>query len=288
MKKIPIYIIVVAVMITFSCAGQGVKEKYAKYKGHRIYYETRGTSPKTLCFIHGWTGNTTVWRNQLGSFGNYRVIAIDLPGNGRSSKDESAVYTMELFADSIIEVLIREKVKKAFFIGHSMGFAVAEIIAQKYPETCAGIVSVDGAHFELPDDPKEKEKWIRYNREFVESLKHERGRDAFIGMLFLPDSPNALKDEIFRESRRVPLSIGRSMVEAAEIDQKFWVKRRMDVPCLAIYSPAFHLPPDFKSDLEKMYPRLEYHEVKGVSHFFMLEIPYKLNGIIAEYLSRNY
>jgi pimeloyl-ACP methyl ester carboxylesterase len=43
------------------------------------------------------------------------------------------------------------------FFGHSMGFAVAEVIAVKYPTLCAGLGSLDGAHFEVPEDLKEKE-----------------------------------------------------------------------------------------------------------------------------------
>lgn len=288
MRQIAACVAAIALLVSFSLACGGMKVRELIYKGHRIYYEVRGSSPKTLCFIHGWTGNTTVWRKQLDSFRGYRVIAIDLPGNGRSSKDEKASYTMELFADSVNEVLKRERVKQAFLIGHSMGFAVAEIIAQKYPESCAGVISVDGAHFELPEDPRERDEWIRYNREFVESLREEKGREAFINMLFLPDTPKPLREEILAESRRVPLSIGRSMIAAAEIDRKYWKKRRMDIPCMAVYSSAYQLPQDFKSNLKKMYPRLEYHEVKGVSHFFMLEIPERLNGMIAEYLMRAY
>ncbi|MBN2041362.1 MAG: alpha/beta hydrolase [Spirochaetes bacterium] len=266
-----------------------MKTKKLNWNGYKIHYEMRkNSSEKTLFFIHGWTASTECWKYQMNSFPDYKVIAVDLPGNGLSSKDENKIYTMELFADSCIEVLREEKIEKAFFLGHSMGFSVAEIISQKYSKKCAGIACIDGAHFELSDKPEEREQWIEYNRYFVKSLEIEKGRDDFINALFLPDTPELLKREIFRISRQVPLSIGRSMIAAAETDMKFWEKRVMDIPCLAVHTEVYHLSPEYKRDFIKMYPRAEYHELKGVSHFFMMEIPYRTNQIIMDYLSKNY
>jgi len=113
---------------------------------------------------------------------------------------------------------------------------------------------------------KAKEEWIQYNQMFVKSLESENGRENFINALFLPDTPQLLKDEVFK--------IGRSMIESAETDQKYWIKQTMDIPCLAIYSPAYQLPPDFEGSFRNTYPKVEYHTVENVSHFFMLEIPY--------------
>lgn len=271
-----------------SCSNQGVREKTIHYMDNQVCYEIRGDSPRTLFFIHGWTGSRESWKYQLDAFGDYRVIAIDLPGNGKSGKNEKVDYTMDLFADTIIEILKKEKVESAFFIGHSMGFAVAEILAQKYPEKCKGIISIDGAHFELPEDPVEKEAWIEYNRMFAKCMEQEQGREDFINALFLPDTPQILKDEVFKVSRQVPLTIGKSMIQGLETNQNYFKKRIMNIPCLAIYSPAYQLTPKDVADFKTMYPLVEYHEVENVSHFFMLEIPYKVNQIMLDYLSKEY
>jgi pimeloyl-ACP methyl ester carboxylesterase len=263
--------------------------KYLNYREHKIYYEVRGNSPKTLIFIHGWASSIQTWKYQLDSFPHYKVLAIDLPGNGKSSKHLKSSYSTELFADSVYQVLKKEKIAKGFFIGHSMGFAVCEVITQKYPKSCAGICSMDGAHFELPEDPQEKENWIQSNRAFEQSMENESGREAFLNMLFLPDTPQILKDEVFKISKTVPLAIGKSMIAGIESDLKYWSKnRKVEIPCLAIYSPAYQLPPDYKEVLQKIYPRIEYHYIPNVSHFLMLEIPYKINQIIRDFLAKNY
>jgi pimeloyl-ACP methyl ester carboxylesterase len=212
------------------------------------------------------------------------VIAIDLPGNGKSSKHETADYTMEFFADSVHAVLTEEQVTKAFFFGHSMGFAVVEVMAQKYPNMCIGIGSIDGAHFELPDNEQARKEWVEYNRSFAESLNEENGRDEFLNALFLPDTPRILRKEVFDMSRRVPLSIGKAMIAGVEKDLQYWAKRTMDIPCLAIYSPVYQLTEEYKHDFKAMYPQVEYHEIDNVSHFLMLEIPYTINQIMHDYL----
>lgn len=265
-----------------------MRTNYLDFDIHRIYYEVHGTSDKTLVFIHGWASSIDTWKFQLDSFPDYRVIAVDLPGNGKSSKNEKAEYSMEFFGDAVRAVLKRENVARAFFFGHSMGFAVCEVIAQKYPELCAGIGCIDGAHFELPDDEQGQKEWLEYNRGFSESLKTEQGRDDFINALFLPDTPALLRNEVFETSRIMPLAIGRSMVNGVEAAMNYWKKRVMDIPCLAIHSPVYQLSEEYKSDFLKMYPRSEYHEIDNVSHFLMLEVPYKVNQIIYDYLEKAY
>jgi len=278
------------ITLLFACNSDksNIEKKYLNYKEHNIYYEIHGKSSKTLIFIHGWTGSIQSWKYQVDSFPDYKVIAIDLPGNGKSSKNENCVYSTELFADSVYQVLKNEKTEKGFFIGHSMGLAVCDIIAQKYPEICAGICSMDGSHFELPEGEKEKENWIEYNRNFANTMTTESGREIFLNMLFLPDTPKMLKDEVLKISKTVPLKIGKSMIDGVEKDQKFWKKRKIDVPFLAIYSPAYQLPPDYKNVLKKSYPRIEYYFIPNVSHFLMLEIPYKINQIIYDFLIKYY
>ena len=285
MKKLSLFLVVLGMIVVSSGAHAHTKfGKTLEFGNHTIYYEVRGQAEKTLVFIHGWTASLESWKFQLDAFPTYRVIAIDLPGNGNSSKHETAEYTMEFFADSVQAVLTEEQVGNAVCFGHSMGFAVTEVMSQKYPDACIGIGSIDGAHFEVPDDEDARNAWVEYNRSFAESLNEETGREAFLNMLFLPDTPRILREEVFAMSRQVPLSIGKAMIAGAEKDMPYWAKRTMEIPCLAVYSPVYQLTDEYKRDFEAMYPQVEYHEIDHVSHFLMLEIPYIINQLIYDYL----
>ncbi len=195
---------------------------------------------------------------------------------------------MELLADSVKAVLEKEKIDKAYLFGHSMGFAIAEIVALKYPELCVGIGSIDGAHFELPDDEEGRREWIEFNRSLAESMEKEKGREDFIGALMLSDTPRILREEVLAVSRRVPLPIGKAIIASMEDNMEFWEKRVMEIPCLAIHSPVYRLTEEYKNDFMTMYPRAKYHEIGNVSHFLMLEVPYKINQIIRDHLENVY
>lgn len=257
------------------------------YASHEIYYEVHGQGARTLVFIHGWTGSVEHWKYQLDAFPEHRVIAIDLPGNGRSSRTEGVAYSMERFADAVRAVLAAEEVEKAFFFAHSMGFAVVEVIASKYPRLCAGIAAIDGTHFEAPTDAAGQAEWRQGTEAMAAGMVTEKAREDFINMLFVADTPSILKEEVLRISRSVPLPIARAMIAGAAADVKYWLPKKVDIPCLAVYSRAYPLPPTYRNDFARMYPRVEYHQVENVSHFFMLEIPYRLNQLITDFVSRH-
>lgn len=258
-----------------------------EHAGHEVYYQVHGQGDQTLVFIHGWTGSLEFWKHQLDAFDGRRVVAIDLPGNGRSSRVETGTYTMELFADAVHEVLVAEKVDRAFFFGHSMGFAVVEVIAAKYSQMCAGIGAIDGAHFEAPADSEAQAAWLEQNEAMAAMIATEKGREDFINMLFLDDTPALLKQEVLATSRTTSLAIGRAMIDGVAADLEYWLPKKDEIPCLAVYSPAYRLPPTYRDDFARTYPKVEYRQVENVSHFFMLEIPYRLNQIILDFVDRH-
>lgn len=195
---------------------------------------------------------------------------------------------MELLANSTKAVLDNEKVEKATIFGHSMGFAICEVVAYKYPEIVKAIGSIDGAHFELPENEKGREEWVEYNRYFASSLTTEQGRDEFLNMLFVEDTPENLKQEAFEIVRQTPLEIGSAIVGSMENNLDYWEKRVMDIPCMAVHSPVYQLTDEYKDDFKKMYPKSTYSEIDNVSHFLMLERPYQINQLIDYFLESIY
>jgi pimeloyl-ACP methyl ester carboxylesterase len=68
-----------------------------------------------------------------------RVITIDLLGHGET-ECLGYVQTMEDNADAVHAVLSELRIRKAIFVGHSMGGYVAMAFAELYPETIKGLV----------------------------------------------------------------------------------------------------------------------------------------------------
>ncbi len=120
--------------------------RFATLDGHRVHYKVLGSGPRTLVFVHGWTCSLEMWRLQAPVFAakGYRVIALDLPGHGRSDAPEVS-YTMALFARAVDAVLRDAGVERAVLVGHSMGTPVVREFYRRYPEKTEALVAVDGS-----------------------------------------------------------------------------------------------------------------------------------------------
>ncbi len=99
-------------------------------KGYKINYIEKGKG-RNLVFIHGFLGSSWVFEAQVDYFSkNYRAIAIDLLGHGKSDKPESESYELEDLAQFLDEALIKIiGDEKIILLGHSMGGMIAQIYA---------------------------------------------------------------------------------------------------------------------------------------------------------------
>ncbi|WP_225409033.1 alpha/beta fold hydrolase [Stigmatella hybrida] len=125
------------------------------------YVELNPQGTRTLVFIHGLGSYLKFWRYQLDAFAQqgYRVVAVDLPGYGKSDKPATFPYTMEAMADAVRELVQTLGVERPILVGHSMGGQTALSYAIRYPEEPAALVLTSPAGFEKFSD-KEK-RWFR-------------------------------------------------------------------------------------------------------------------------------
>ena len=114
------------------------------------YVELNPEGARTLVFIHGLGSYLKFWRYQLDTFAaqGYRVIAVDLPGYGKSDKPASFPYTMEAMADAVRELVQTLGVEHPVLVGHSMGGQTALSYAIRYPDEPAALVLTSPAGFE--------------------------------------------------------------------------------------------------------------------------------------------
>ena len=105
-------------------------------------YEDNG-SGNVLLMLHGLGSTKKDWDSQVPFFSKrYRVITLDLRGHGGSSKPADA-YGVGLMTEDVKAFLDQLNIKKATFIGFSMGGAVAFQMAASYPEYLDNLVIVN-------------------------------------------------------------------------------------------------------------------------------------------------
>src|SRR2546430_12762122 len=102
--------------------------------GARVYDYTgsRGFDPAlpTIVFVHGAAYDHSVWALQSRYFAHHRhnVLAVDLPGHGRSGGDPLA--SVEAIAEWLSTLLDATHIEHAALVGHSLGaLAVLETAA---------------------------------------------------------------------------------------------------------------------------------------------------------------
>lgn len=89
-----------------------------------------------IVFLHGMGGSSNIWFKQLRAFRQkYNVLLLDLPGHGESLKGlrHEIKPTLEGIGVDIWEILDTHNIKKAHFIGISLGTILLRVMASQQP-----------------------------------------------------------------------------------------------------------------------------------------------------------
>ena len=94
------------------------------------------SSDKWVVCVHGIGGSSTIFANQIKELRkHFNLLLIDLRGHGKTGvipTDEK--YNFDLICNDIIEVLDHKNIKKAMFLGVSLGTLVIKKLHKIAPE----------------------------------------------------------------------------------------------------------------------------------------------------------
>lgn len=109
---------------------------------HVVDIGPRDAAGLPVVMLHGASSNLEVMRQPVGDrlAGKHRVILIDRPGHGWSSRTSLADSTPGIQARMIAEALARLGVDRAVFVVHSWAGALGARLALDHPKTVAGLV----------------------------------------------------------------------------------------------------------------------------------------------------
>lgn len=153
--------------------------------GARVSIASGGRRPHPdlppVVFIHGAALDKTAWQLQTRYFSHhgYSVLAVDLPGHGRS--DGSPLSSIEEYADWTAALIEAAGYERAHLVGHSMGALIALETAARHP-AAAGTLTMAGGAAAMPVHPAlmaaaESDRGLAY--ELMASWGH--GRPAHLG-----------------------------------------------------------------------------------------------------------
>ena len=122
---------------------------YADLSGDiKLAYVDEGKGKETILMIHGLGSYLPAWKKNISELSKYyRVIAVDLPGYGKSSKLPHSGL-MSFYAGVIAEFIQKMDLGPVNLAGHSMGGQISMVLALEKPELVKRLILVDPAGFE--------------------------------------------------------------------------------------------------------------------------------------------
>jgi pimeloyl-ACP methyl ester carboxylesterase len=145
MKKLVLFFAAVAVLTACSPAAVEIRSKGVVLKDNTVVHYLEAGQGPVLVLVHGLGASAESWRDSIRYLARgYRVVALDLPGYGKSDKPRSN-YSIEYHAAALndfIDALGRDKVA---LVGNSMGGWIAAMVALKNPEKISHLILVDSA-----------------------------------------------------------------------------------------------------------------------------------------------
>ncbi|CAA7028368.1 unnamed protein product [Microthlaspi erraticum] len=110
-----------------------------------------------VVFIHGFLSSSSFWTETVfpsfsnSAKSNYRLIAVDLLGYGRSPKPNDSLYTLREHLEMIEKSVISHyKLKTFHIVAHSLGCVLALALAVKHPGAIKSLTLLAPPFYKVP------------------------------------------------------------------------------------------------------------------------------------------
>lgn len=245
-----------------------------------IDYKLIGNGETTLFFVHGSYIDQTYWEKQVAFFSkDFTVVTLDLPGHGLSGRGRKN-WSTEGFADDVITVVRELGLKDVILIAHSWGADVALMAAVKYSQPFIGFIAIDYFKNAAMQVVPQKE---------VDSIKANLKKD-FAGTnerycrmaLLTPETPIEIANRTIKDFRNAYEPMGQAVTP--EIFSMFQVQKDLlpKLKCKLYLINVDYLPTN-EEPLKKLCANgYEVLNLKGTSHFPMIEHPMELNRQLSQ------
>jgi len=269
--------------------------------GERIAYVDQGQGDQTLVLIHGLGSYLPAWKKNIPELSNhFRVIAIDLPGYGKSNKlPHSGMMTY--YAGVVNDFAEALNLGKIVLGGHSMGGQISMVTALYYPERVNKLILAAPAGFERFTEGQKQ--WFR-NVMTVRGVMLTSVEDIISNLAYnfyeLPDDADFMitdriamrSAEDFQAYAYAVVQSVNGMVDEAVIDFLHLIEQ----PALILFGENDNLIPnrflnpgptiDVARVGEELLPNNQLHMIPGCGHFLQFEASDEFNRIVLEFLKK--
>ncbi len=250
------------------------EQKQIMVNGILINYLMRSDADQdkpVIVFLHGWRLSSAVWLPVLSAFSDFRIVALDLPGFGKSERPRD-FFTVEDYADVVRGFLDALGIARVHLVGHSFGGRVAIRFCAAHAHRVDKLVLVDSsgirfkpflkrmlAVFVKPLRPVFFLKPLRPVREY---FYRAIGADDYLATPEL----RSVFQTIVQDDVRVVLPL----VEAKTL--VVWGERDQETPLRVAYI------------MEKEIPNARLIILKNAGHMSFLDAPQEFERVVLDFL----
>lgn len=117
---------------------------HVNINGREIYYEVHGDGAEYLTLLNGLTMSTIGWAGQVPDFAkHYKVLLLDMCGQGQSAKPEEDIYPLTRQADDVAALLDHLGITRTHVLGISYGGVVAQHFVLRHRARVGKLVLTD-------------------------------------------------------------------------------------------------------------------------------------------------
>jgi epoxide hydrolase 4 len=265
--------------------------------GLRWHYVDEGApAGRVILFLHGLPEGWYSWRYVLPLVDhNYRLIAVDMKGYGRSDLQD-ADYDWHHVAAQTLDLMDSLGVRQFYVVGHDWGALIGSVLVADHPDRILGFVRMEADL--LPKDLKlaeylQKPQWLLFRSNWLATyLMRDAGR--FIDLVYRSRMATPLRAE-----DRDYLVYEFSRPGVAEMNPRYFKRSNWDLgaalgricqntfpfPVLQLQAdgdPA--QPPEMFADAPAACPNVRLEWVTAAGHFSNLDQPAQVAAAIDRYV----
>ncbi len=252
------------------------------------HYELEGEGAGLL-FIHGWGVNMRIWKQQTKYFSTtFKVLAIDLPGHGKSSFRK---LSLEEIAKDFEFILKHLDFKKAGVISSSLGGLFALKLYEICPQQINFLVFVGSQpkFATSADYPFGIE--VKRLRHLADQLEHHYPAiiNIFFRSLFTREERQSRRFKWIQTFRKFDdLPDRAALLELLDILEKEDLRAilsKVQVPVQLINGTEDYITTkECILDLKKKLPQVRVDWFEKCGHFPFLSKPHEFNGVLEDFL----
>ena len=243
----------------------------------------------TILFVHGFPFDHRMWRHQLAGLARWQCIAPDLRGaQGAMAPSSPRAYTMTAYADDLIALLDRARIRQAVVCGLSMGGYIIFELLRRHPRRVRAAILCN-------------------TKAAADTLGAKRGRDALAAKAQREGAPAVAAELVpkllARETQQRRADVVREVTEMIERQPVVGIVgalhalrerpdstpllARIQMPVLAVAGDDDQIAPATgMQEMAEAIPGAEFVLIRSAGHLAPLEQPANVNAALVSFLER--